>query len=79
MQENIFDPLGMHYTHFNDDVTLAIKNRVTDYKPVDSTILQETKKAGYYLRPIRSYAHAHRNAPHYGGSGLFTTIEDWHL
>jgi CubicO group peptidase (beta-lactamase class C family) len=77
--ENIFEPLGMHHTHFNDDVTLVIPNRATGYILLDSSMVEASKNAGYYLRPRKGYAQAHRNAPHYGGSGLFTTVEDWYL
>jgi CubicO group peptidase (beta-lactamase class C family) len=77
-RENIFIPLGMQHTQFNDDVTYIIKNRATGYLPLDSAVIAESAKAGYYLHPRKGYAQLHRNAPHYGGSGLFTSINDWY-
>jgi CubicO group peptidase (beta-lactamase class C family) len=77
-RENLFTPLGMQNTQFNDDVTEVIKNRATGYLPLDSAVVAESAKAGYYIRPGKRYAQLHRNAPHYGGSGLFTSINDWY-
>lgn len=76
--ENLFGPLGMHNTHVNDDVTLVVKNRATGYLPVTPAEVERTRKAGFYLRPRQGYAQLHRNAPHFGGSGVFTTVEDWY-
>ncbi len=59
-QRRIFEPLGMTATHFNDDVTRVVPNRVV----------------GYNAREGGGFHHHDRISPHYGGSGLFTTIED---
>ena len=59
-QERIFEPLEMVNTHFNDNVYRVIPNRVTGYNPRD--------EGGFY--------HYNRNSPHYGGSGLYTSVED---
>lgn len=59
-EQHIFQPLGMTNTHFNDDVTRVIPNRVI----------------GYNRREGGGYHHHHRHSPHYGGSGLMTSIED---
>ena len=56
----IFERLGMSSTHFNDDVTAIVQNRVTGYNFRDG--------GGFHQHP--------RTSPHYGGSGLFTTVED---
>ncbi len=56
----IFQPLGMTSTHFNDDVTRVVRNRVT----------------GYNIREGGGFHRHERISPHYGGSGLFTTVED---
>jgi CubicO group peptidase (beta-lactamase class C family) len=50
----------MASTHFDDDLGLVVRNRVTGYN---------AREAGGYRREIR-------RSPHFGGSGLFTTIED---
>ncbi len=59
-RRHIFEPLGMANTHFNDDVTRVVSNRVI----------------GYNVREGGGFHHHDRISPHYGGSGLFTTLED---
>lgn len=78
-QENLFTPLGMRSTHVNDDVTLVIPNRATGYMPLTPVLIEQTRQAGYYLQNRTGYAQLHRNAPHYGGSGVFTSVNDWFL
>lgn len=58
--KHLFEPLGMDNTHVNDDTYRVIKNRVIGYNP---------REAG-------GYSHFHRHSPHYGGSGVHSTIED---
>jgi CubicO group peptidase (beta-lactamase class C family) len=77
-EENLFAPLGMTHTHFNDDVTLVVKNRATGYVPRTKETVAGARQAGYYLREEGDYLQVHRNSPHYGGSGLFTSVEDWY-
>lgn len=62
-RRNIFEPLGMRNTHFNDDVTRVIPFRAT----------------GYNYREGGGFHRHERVSPHYGGSGLHTTIEDLFL
>jgi CubicO group peptidase (beta-lactamase class C family) len=50
----------MTSTHVNDDLGRVVPRRVTGYNEVSR---------GVYRQEIR-------RAPHYGGSGLFTTVED---
>ena len=59
-EKRLFEPLGMQDTHVNDDTYRVIKNRVIGYNP--------REEGGYY--------HFHRRSPHYGGSGVHSTIED---
>ena len=77
--ENLFKPLGMKSTQVNDDVTAIIKNRATGYIPRSAETVAGARSAGYYLRKEGAWLQAHRNAPHYGGSGVFTSIHDWYL
>jgi CubicO group peptidase (beta-lactamase class C family) len=62
-RRNIFEPLGMRNTHFNDDVT-----RVIPFRAV-----------GYNRRTGGGFHKHDRLSPHYGGSGLHTTVEDLFL
>ncbi len=60
VRRRIFEPLGMTASHVNDDVTLVVPNRVI----------------GYNLREDGGFHRHDRISPHYGGSGVFTTIDD---
>ena len=59
-RRELFAPLGMSSTHVNDELSLVVPRRVT----------------GYNLGPSREWRREIRRAPHYGGSGVFTTVED---
>lgn len=64
-EENIFKPLGMQNTHFHDDQTMVIKNRVTGYFTEDDGRYSVMTDRGFVVD--------------LGPSGLFTTIEDLFL
>ena len=59
-RREIFDPLGMASSSFNTDLGAVIPGRVTGYNADDS---------GGYRQEVR-------RSPHYGGSGLFTSVDD---
>lgn len=59
-QEQIFEPLGMIHTHFQDDYLRVIKNRAYAYYPAGDN---------HYQNAILTCALV-------GGTGLYTTIED---
>jgi CubicO group peptidase (beta-lactamase class C family) len=78
LQKRIFGPLGMTHTSLNDDATLVIPNRATGYAlRADSGMRAELASVGVNVRPGPGYIRLVRNSPHYGGSGVFTTVEDW--
>ncbi|MEM8825952.1 MAG: serine hydrolase domain-containing protein [Pseudomonadota bacterium] len=78
-EERLFAPLGMSATLVNDDVTTLIPNRANAYVPRTPEITEDLRSdaaidadaAGGPLMLIR------RNAPHYGGSGVMTSMADW--
>ena len=59
-EENIFDPLGMKQTHFDDDFRMIVKNRVSSY---------EKKENGNYARYLKSFNVV-------GDGGLLSTVTD---
>jgi CubicO group peptidase (beta-lactamase class C family) len=59
-RREIFAPLGMHDTHVNDDLSRLVPRRATGYN---------AREGGGWRREIR-------RSPHYGGSGVHTTVED---
>ncbi|MCI0662635.1 MAG: beta-lactamase family protein, partial [Acidobacteria bacterium] len=61
--ENIFTPLGMTNTGFQDEDAMIFKNRATEYFM--------NNEGGFQMRP--------RNVGAVGDGGLFTTVEDLFL
>src|SRR5436190_8839473 len=57
---NIFKPLGMTNTHFNDDQERIVRNRAFSYRPDAS----------------QSFKNAFNNASVVGGGGIYSTVED---
>lgn len=75
-KEKLFEPLGMHRTLINDDITQIIPNRVTPYNPRNERYVAGYLEFGIPISTEGKYIQHHRNSPHYGGSGVVTTIED---
>lgn len=72
----IFELLGMTNTLINDDITEVIKNRVTPYNKRTPELVQEYRSAGMTIVDEGKWIQHPRTSPHYGGSGVFTTIDD---
>ncbi|WP_075343941.1 serine hydrolase domain-containing protein [Tenacibaculum agarivorans] len=72
----LFEPLEMKNTLINDDITQIIKNRVTPYNFRIKEYLDGYNEYGIKLKEEGKYIQHPRNSPHYGGSGVVTTIED---
>lgn len=75
-QERLFSPLGMEDTFIHDDITRIIKNRVTPYNLRTEDYVNGYIESGINVKKEGKYIQHHRNAPHYGGSGVVTTVED---
>jgi CubicO group peptidase (beta-lactamase class C family) len=58
--ENIFRPLGMANTHFNDDRRAVVKNRVVSYSPIDGGGFRQ------FIKTIEAM----------GDGNLLTSVED---
>ncbi len=72
----LFEPLEMNNTLINDDITRIIKNRVTPYNFRTKEYLDGYNEYGIKLKKEGKYIQHPRNSPHYGGSGVVTTIDD---
>ncbi|MGD1840030.1 MAG: serine hydrolase domain-containing protein [Thermonemataceae bacterium] len=72
----LFEPLGMKNTLINDDITQVIKNRVTPYNPRTEEYITGYQEYGVQIKTEGVYIQHPRNSPHYGGSGVVTTIND---
>ncbi|MEM6345174.1 MAG: serine hydrolase domain-containing protein [Bacteroidota bacterium] len=75
-KSQLFDPLGMKNTFIHDDITQIVERRVTPYNPRNPEYLRGYAEYGIRLREEGKFIQHHRNSPHYGGSGVVTTIED---
>jgi CubicO group peptidase (beta-lactamase class C family) len=77
MHDRVFVPLGMSHSEINDDSTEVIPHRATGYAlRSDPRVLQELALAGVVIKPGDGWARLVRVAPHFGGSGVFTTLDD---
>ena len=76
MKKRIFDPLEMHETEINDDSTAIIRNRATGYAPRDARTISQLRGVGVFARPGPGWVMLARNSPHFGGSGVFSSLRD---
>lgn len=80
VEKRIFAPLGMDASLVNDDVTGIIPSRATGYTARTEDIAAIlTEQAGVHVAPGEGWVRLQRNAPHYGGSGVFSSARDWGL
>ncbi|MEN2401809.1 serine hydrolase domain-containing protein [Flavobacterium sp. MC2016-06] len=75
-KQRLFQPLGMTNTLINDDVTEIIKNRVTPYNRRTPEYVEAYIKEGITIKKEGEWIQHPRNSPHYGGSGVVTTVND---
>ncbi len=77
MQDRVFCPLGMSHSEINDDSTEVIPHRATGYAlRSDPRVRKELASVGVSLTPGNGWVRLVRVAPHFGGSGVFTTLDD---
>lgn len=77
LDRRVFTPLGMRRSLLNDDATAIIPARATGYADrADPKIRQALKEVGVAVGEGPGYVRLARNSPHYGGSGVFSTLED---
>jgi CubicO group peptidase (beta-lactamase class C family) len=77
MQERIFGPLRMSHSEVNDDSTEIIPHRATGYaQRSDPRVVHELALVGVAIKPGDGWGRLVRLAPHFGGSGVFTTVND---
>lgn len=78
VKDKVFAPLGMSASLINDDNTQVIPHRANAYVPRSPEILTEFRAAGRLsLQDEGGLVMIRRNAPHYGGSGVMTSLDDW--
>lgn len=75
-KKKLFTPLGMSATLVNDDITNVIKNKVIPYNLRTEENINGYKEHGIKLNTNGKYIQHPRTSPHYGGSGIVTSIND---
>jgi CubicO group peptidase (beta-lactamase class C family) len=77
MHDRIFLPLGMLHSEINDDSTEVIPHRATGYAlRSDPRLIKELAQVKVAIKPGDGWVRLVRVAPHFGGSGVFTTLDD---
>jgi CubicO group peptidase (beta-lactamase class C family) len=77
MNDRLFAPLGMSHSEIDDDSTKVIRHRATGYAPrSDPQVIKELASAGIVIKPGDGWVRLLRISPHFGGSGVFTTLDD---
>lgn len=77
--QRLFRPLGMTNTQVNADVSAVVPDRALGYNRRTGDAVAEARRAGRYLRAgsgrLGWLTHP-RISPHYGGSGILSTLDD---
>lgn len=76
MRQRVFAPLCMRDTHIDDDTTQVVPHRAIGYARRSAEVVDAAKQIGVTLRPGNGYARMLRVSPHFGGSGVFSSLED---
>lgn len=77
MRDRVFQPLEMTATDVNDDTTLVVAHRAIGYaRRDDPQVARELANNGIRIRKGSGWVRLIRNSPHFGGSGVMTSLED---
>jgi len=76
MHDRVFAPLAMSASLIDDDATLVIPHRAFGYAPRSEKVLGQLRQVGIQADDGTGYVRLDRNSPHFGGSGVFTSIND---
>lgn len=76
MEERLFEPLAMNNSLIHKDITQVIPNRVMPYNFKTKENIEVYRESGVYVGEKGDFIQHPRISPHYGGSGVMTTIED---
>jgi CubicO group peptidase (beta-lactamase class C family) len=76
MHDRVFAPLGMSASLIDDDTTLVIPHKAIGYAPRSEKVIGQLRQVGIRADDGPGYIRLDRNSPHFGGSGVFTSIDD---
>jgi CubicO group peptidase (beta-lactamase class C family) len=77
LHERVFSPLGMGSSLVDDDTLTPIARRAVAYAPRSPEVLRDLASVSVAVTTTSPWLRLNRNSPHYGGSGVFTSIADW--
>ena len=76
-RDRIFNRLSMNATLINDDITTAVPGRAVGVVPRNPAVVEQLRSSGVETSLQGGPIIIRRNAPHYGGSGVLTSMADW--
>ena len=77
VENRIFEPLGMHASRVNDDITEVIPLRADGVLPRTPDVLAALSDVGIVAQAGDGIVLMRRNSPHIGGSGVMSSLSDW--
>ncbi len=83
VESELLEPLGMTSTHFHDDRTRVIPNRVISYTPISTSQTDaddEGEQGSEYSMELPAFRQTYlSNFQGVGPGGLYSTLKDWKL
>jgi CubicO group peptidase (beta-lactamase class C family) len=76
MHDRVFAPLEMNASLIDDDTSLVIPHRAIGYAPRSAEVLKQLAQVHVSADADGSFVRLDRNSPHFGGSGVFSSIND---
>lgn len=77
VRERIFQPLGMQSSLIHDDITQVVPGRANGVLERTPQAVEQLRSVGIDVASEGGPILIRRNAPHYGGSGVLTSMSDW--
>lgn len=76
IRQKLFEPLEMSSSLVHTDITQVIPFRVTPYNLRTQDYVDGYNEVGIYTKAGKGYIQHPRISPHYGGSGVISSVED---
>jgi CubicO group peptidase (beta-lactamase class C family) len=76
MHDRVFAPLQMNSSLIDDDTSLVIPHRAIGYAPRSAEVLKQLAQTHIHADEGGGFVRLDRNSPHFGGSGVFSSIND---
>ena len=76
MHDRVFAPLQMNASLIDDDTSLVIPHRAIGYAPRSAEVLKQLAQVHVDADQGGGFVRLDRNSPHFGGSGVFSSIAD---